>query len=696
MDIVLIQCESEVDHMKKLFISAAFIALGLFAAPTANAERNYSFPYDTDTGFSVPYTAVPHDELAEPEYAVGEIHQTIEKVEDCKLDTGAEFMLPNGSIMKMSFPWSYYRIKHADYDYFENDTIVYIYDNSGNLIFSKDTDDMSFSGTVKPGYEKGHFYKPVYYKGNFFFECGSFAYPLDIDTLKFRNVFTKSYRSLYPYELDKKTIFESDGGYEMFAENYFRNICYSSANGMYNYFPVHMGLYEEDRVFSYSRDGIYYVNIVNPAQSDSRIVHAVVNGDDCICITDDTDAYAYKIEDLKKCWSEYTKNAPYVYLNGVRLAFDTPPVIENGVTLMPLRFLLETAGASVDWNEETRTALITYNNINIKITQNSDKAYINGAECDMGACAEILDNKMMIPLRFVSEGMGFSVEWDQNQNSIYINANIDNINTFVSLLSPVEFNDDGTMINGEPVESITAGGRTFVPVWMMKKYFSISKGFNDNDGDYELEFLEEADKDTNVTDMEFYSRWNDMTCIHRSESSVWINGVQIPMYTTRSNIDKLDSSEKNGINLGYYGFICIEEAADKTDYLHYEWIEEEKMLYIYVSDDMVRFDEALKAVLDAKNISYDEKYNDGYFKDIDAAQKYSDNDLSAIVCAGIKAGAIKEEDYPDGILRPVRSISHIDLERILKGIGCEYEYDEELKNIPVTSDELEAALKNVI
>lgn len=681
--------------MKKLFISAAVIALEMLAVTAVNAENDYSFPYDADTGFSVSYTVVPHDELAEPEYAVGEIHQRVERVENIQYDTGVECILPNGSIMKMSLPWSYYRVKNADYDYFESDTIVNIYDNNGNFIFAKDTDEMFFPDGLGSDYVKGYRYKPVYYKGNFFFEQNSVVYLLDTDTFKFKRQFTKSYRGLYPFELDQKTIFESEGGYEMFPDNYVRNIDYSTANGMYRYCPVHIGLDDEDSIFSYSCDGIYYINIVNPAQGDNRIIHAAVNGDDCICITDDNTAYAYKIEDLKKCWAEYTKDVPYVYLNGVRLAFDTPPVIENGVTFMPLRYLLETAGAAVDWNEETRTALIDYNNISIEITENSDTAYINGAACAMGSCAKISDNKMMIPLRFVTEGLGFSVEWDQNENSIYINAGIDNINTFVSLLSPVEINDGGVMINGETVENLTAGGRTFVPVWMLKKYFSFSNDFTDENSSYKLELLDEADKDIDVTDMEFDSRLTDMTCIHRSDTSALINGVLIPIYTTKSNIDKLHSSNGNTINSGYYGFICIEEAADKIGCLHYEWIEEEKMLYIYISDDMVRYDEALKAILDAKNIKYDDEYNGGYFKDIDAAQKYSDNELSALVCAGVRAGIIRESDYPDRNLRSTRSISHIDLERMLSGAGCIYEYDKELKNVPVTEEELEEVLKGI-
>ena len=39
---------------------------------------------------------------------------------------------------------------------------------------------------------------------------------------------------------------------------------------------------------------------------------------------------------------------------------DAPPIIQNGRTLVPLRFIMETFGATVDWEGETKTITITY------------------------------------------------------------------------------------------------------------------------------------------------------------------------------------------------------------------------------------------------------------------------------------------------------------------------------------------------
>ena len=46
------------------------------------------------------------------------------------------------------------------------------------------------------------------------------------------------------------------------------------------------------------------------------------------------------------------KNSPYVVLNNKILGFDVPPIIEDGSTLVPMRFLFEQMGADVEWDSE--------------------------------------------------------------------------------------------------------------------------------------------------------------------------------------------------------------------------------------------------------------------------------------------------------------------------------------------------------
>ena len=504
---------------------------------------------------------------------------------------------------------------------------------------------------------------------------------------------------LYPFEIQEKTMFESDGGYEMFPGTFIKGIEYCYPAGDSDEKPNYM--YASGKTIKYSCDGIYYIDFQRPDigldKFLKKIVHGIVNGEDCLCFTSDSVQYmACKISDLKQCWNEYTENAPTVYLNDVKLAFDTPPVIENDITMMPLRYLLETAGATVDWNEESKAALITYNNMEIKITENEDVAYVNGEEVHIGTAARIIDEKMMLPLRFISEELGFSVEWEQNTRSIRINTKIDNINTFVSALSPVEIYDDRTILNGEPIKTVIAGGRTFIPIEFLKKYFSVISYSSTEQKYCELSLRTEPDNSMNLKKYDYYCHLTDMVCIHKSSLEIKINDIFMPLYTTNSNNEIIEWDTGIAPLFGEdAGFVCIEEVADRLDFLHYEWIAEENKLYVYIDDDMVTYDNTLKAIFDKKGIKYNEPYIGDYYKDIETMQQYSENDLSALTQAGTMSGIIKESDYPDRLLRPTRNISHIDLARMLKGIGYNYSYGEQETNTPVTSEELDKVLSKL-
>ncbi|MDP3058686.1 MAG: stalk domain-containing protein [bacterium] len=89
---------------------------------------------------------------------------------------------------------------------------------------------------------------------------------------------------------------------------------------------------------------------------------------------------------------------------------------ENGDTLMPIR-MLEGLGAELAWNDATKTATFTYKGKVVLITAGSSTAIVNGSPVAIiGASgkpvpAVIVNGRMMVALRFVSETLGFNVQW---------------------------------------------------------------------------------------------------------------------------------------------------------------------------------------------------------------------------------------------------------------------------------------------
>jgi len=103
--------------------------------------------------------------------------------------------------------------------------------------------------------------------------------------------------------------------------------------------------------------------------------------------------------------------APTVILDNQRLSFDVPPTIENGRTLVPLRAIFEALGADVEWDGQTRTVTAAKDNIQIKLQIGSTTAYKNDSPVQLDVPAKIINNRTLVPLRFVSEALGAKVDW---------------------------------------------------------------------------------------------------------------------------------------------------------------------------------------------------------------------------------------------------------------------------------------------
>ena len=113
---------------------------------------------------------------------------------------------------------------------------------------------------------------------------------------------------------------------------------------------------------------------------------------------------------------ESTLNKPYVILNDKVLCFDVPPEVENDRILVPMRFLFEQMGAEVEWDNDTQTATVLQESDEIAFQINNLSANVNSQPQTMDVPARLINDKTMIPLRFLSEHLGYTVEWDGTNN----------------------------------------------------------------------------------------------------------------------------------------------------------------------------------------------------------------------------------------------------------------------------------------
>lgn len=107
------------------------------------------------------------------------------------------------------------------------------------------------------------------------------------------------------------------------------------------------------------------------------------------------------------------------YVDNVKTLIDTSnagiaPVIKNGRTLVPARFISESFGADVSWNNASSTAVITLNGITAELQIGNGTMVINNNDVTLDASAEIINGRTFVPLRRLAEDvLGKKVFYDR-------------------------------------------------------------------------------------------------------------------------------------------------------------------------------------------------------------------------------------------------------------------------------------------
>ena len=107
-----------------------------------------------------------------------------------------------------------------------------------------------------------------------------------------------------------------------------------------------------------------------------------------------------------------------IFVSDKEIKPETPAYIENGRTMVPLRFISEALGEKVDWKADTKTVLIGDNKASLVIGEKEIEA--NGKKMAIDSPAVIKDARTFVPLRAISEILGAKVDWDASTRSVKI------------------------------------------------------------------------------------------------------------------------------------------------------------------------------------------------------------------------------------------------------------------------------------
>lgn len=111
-----------------------------------------------------------------------------------------------------------------------------------------------------------------------------------------------------------------------------------------------------------------------------------------------------------------------INVNGKDITFpDAKPYINNDDrTMVPVRFISEALNAQVGWNEEKREVSIVMSDKDIRLIIGQSKSFINNKEIEFDTVPIIKEDRTFVPLRFVSEGLGATVKWDEHTRTVLI------------------------------------------------------------------------------------------------------------------------------------------------------------------------------------------------------------------------------------------------------------------------------------
>ncbi|MDF2684662.1 MAG: metalloendopeptidase, partial [Brevibacillus sp.] len=99
-------------------------------------------------------------------------------------------------------------------------------------------------------------------------------------------------------------------------------------------------------------------------------------------------------------------------IDGKGIPTEVQPLRQNGRMLVPIRVIAESTGAEVTYDASNRQVTVTEKGKRIVLLVDSQTAYVDGKRVTLDAPAMIVSRRTVVPIRFVSEALGYQVVWE--------------------------------------------------------------------------------------------------------------------------------------------------------------------------------------------------------------------------------------------------------------------------------------------
>lgn len=110
-----------------------------------------------------------------------------------------------------------------------------------------------------------------------------------------------------------------------------------------------------------------------------------------------------------------------IEIDGKNVISDVAPFINNERTLVPIRVISENLGYNVNWDNNSRKVTVKNNDKTIELFIGKKKVNVNGANNSIDVAPMIKNERTFVPLRFISESFDNDVNWDKGTRTVKIN-----------------------------------------------------------------------------------------------------------------------------------------------------------------------------------------------------------------------------------------------------------------------------------
>lgn len=228
------------------------------------------------------------------------------------------------------------------------------------------------------------------------------------------------------------------------------------------------------------------------------------------------------------------------YLNGQQYEMDVAPFIQDGRTVIPVRYLANSIGIrneNIEWDESSSKVTLTNGDTRVELVIGEPEIYVNGVSQAIDVAPLFKDGRVFLPARYIANAFKYSVGWNEKESLISIDKE-------QSVLNTKQYNDTENHFGLAYPLNWKAAKTSYLNI-----VFGITSPSEDCNDDFSENILVEHIKDPSVRNMTLdqlvdaaaQSQRNSLTRfdVYKAENR-YVDGVPAKHIKARCNNGKMD------------------------------------------------------------------------------------------------------------------------------------------------------------